>query len=72
MRLLASGDGTDYSLGIDAYPDGGPLGVGECRPGELFFDYEANVTYYIQLFDGQEDGGGNGGNLEFSLEEAPE
>jgi hypothetical protein len=73
MRLRLSGDGTDYSVGVGAgREDPREDDPGECRPDELTLDVKADVTYLISLFDGQEDGGGNGGNLEFSLEEAPE
>lgn len=73
MRLRLSGDGTDYSVGVGAgRVDQRQDDPGECRPNELTFDFLADVTYLIQLFDGQDDGGGNGGNLEFSMEEVPE
>ena len=70
MRLQLSGDGTDYSIGVGAgREDPREDEPGECRPDELTLDAKADVTYLIQLFDAQDDGGGNGGNLEFSVDE---
>jgi len=62
---------SDYSFGISlATGEPGSLELIECRPFSFVVEAEANVTYYFQVFDDQEDGGGNGGALEFTLEES--
>ena len=69
--LVVSGEGSDYGYGISvATEDQGSFELIECRPFPFLIDAEANVTYHFQVFDGQEDGGGNGGSLEFTLKES--
>ncbi len=71
MKLLINPDGSDYSVGISALTgDAGSFELLECRPFSFVIEAEANVTYHVQVFDGQEDRQGNGGNLTFSIEEA--
>lgn len=76
VKLLVSPDGSDYSVGISALTgDAGSFELIECRPFSFVIEAEADVTYHLQVFDGQEDGQedgrGTGGNLVFSLEAAP-
>ncbi|MFW2332433.1 serine hydrolase, partial [Ilumatobacter sp.] len=71
VKLLVSPDGSDYSVGISALTgDAGSFELIECRPFAFVIEAEADVTYHVQVFDGQDDGQGNGGNLTFSIEEA--
>ena len=72
MMLRVSQDGSDYSVGISALSgEPGSLDLIECRPFAFVVEVEAGVTYYLQVFDGQDDGGGNGGLLNFTVEVAP-
>ena len=73
QRLLVGGVDPNYSLGISAATAvAGGLDLIECRPFSFVVEAEAGVTYYLQAFDAQDDGEGNGGNLTFSLQEIPE
>ncbi len=42
-----------------------------CGPNAVIFDAFAGETYSILAFDFQDDGGGNGGTLEISVDVAP-
>ncbi|MBN4047467.1 hypothetical protein JYT71_00515 [Acidimicrobiaceae bacterium AH-315-P05] len=69
--LVVGAEGTDYSYGISLVTgEPGSLETLECRPFSFSVDAQAGITYHFQLFDDQEDGGGNGGNLEFTLRES--
>jgi hypothetical protein len=70
MTLSLSSEGTDYSSAIGVSEADATRGF--CQRIPFDFEMTADVTYWIQVFDGQEDGGGNGGNLEFSVEEVTE
>lgn len=72
MTLQVSPDGSDYSAGISALTGSpGSLDLIECRPFAFVVEAQAGVTYYLQVFDGQDDGGGNGGILDFAVEVVP-
>src|SRR5262245_7769466 len=62
----------DYSAGV-AVGTGtqGSLELVECDAFGLGFEAEAGVTYFVLVFDFQEDGGGNGGQLEIAFDQAP-
>lgn len=63
---------SDYSAGvIVASGSPGDLALEACGPGTVGFSASTDSTYYILAFDDQFDGGGNGGELSISLEEAP-
>ena len=71
ITLSLSGEGTDYSWGIgvlEAVEEDEQF-FAECRSIPFDSEMKADVTYWVQVFDGQDDGGGNGGSLEFSVEE---
>lgn len=61
-----------YSAGvIVATGTPGALTLETCGPGTVGFDTTAGTTYYILAFDDQLDGGGNGGTLRITLQDAP-
>jgi hypothetical protein len=63
---------SDYSAGVligTGTP--GDLDLVTCGPGTVGLAATAGVTYYVLAIDDQLDGGGNGGNLEISITEAP-
>jgi hypothetical protein len=62
---------SDYSVGaIVAIGSPGAWTVESCGPGVVPFFASSGMTYTILVFDDQVDGGGNGGTLEFTLDEA--
>jgi hypothetical protein len=75
--------GTDQGVVIDVsqsnYPAGVLVGTGTqgnlqtvaCGPGTVGFFAVAGTTYYVLAIDDQSDGGGNGGLLNISFNEAP-
>ena len=75
-------EGTDQGVVIDVsqsnYTAGVAVGVGSqgnldlvtCGPGAVGFFAAAGTTYYVLAFDDQFDGGGNGGSLSISFNEA--
>jgi hypothetical protein len=75
------GDGTsvlidtlasNYSTGITvATGTLGNLQTLVCGPGAVVFSADPGATYYLQVFDYQGDGGGNGGILNLTVSEAP-
>ena len=68
---VVGAEGTDYSYGITvATGEPGSFELLECRPFSYLVIAEAGVTYHFQVFDDQEDGGENGGSLEFTLRES--
>ena len=63
---------SDYSAGVIVAVDvEGELQFDTCGPVEVQFVAAAGITYHIMIFDDQEDGGGNGGNLVVHVEGAP-
>jgi len=76
-------DGTDTGVVVDVsqsdYSAGVLVGVGSqgslelvtCGPGAVAFFAVAGTTYYVLAIDDQFDGGGNGGSLSISFNEAP-
>lgn len=74
--------GTDAGIAVDVsqsdYSAGVIVGVGNqgnlqtvaCGPGAVVFSAIAGTTYYVLAFDDQIDGGGNGGSLSISFNEA--
>jgi hypothetical protein len=76
-------DGTDTGIVVDVsqsdYSAGVLVGVGSqgsldivaCGPGTVGFFAAVGTTYYVLAIDDQLDGGGNGGNLSISFNEAP-
>lgn len=63
---------SSYSAGvIVATGSPGSLDLLTCGPGAVAFGASAGTTYYILAIDDQFDGGGNGGTLRISLNEAP-
>ena len=75
--------GTDQGVIVDVsqsnYTAGVAVGVGTqgnldlvtCGPGAVGFFAASGTTYYVLAFDDQFDGGGNGGLLNISFNEAP-
>ena len=49
----------------------GDLDTVECGPGTVVFFAAPGITYYVLAIDDQFDGGGNGGTLRISFNEAP-
>lgn len=63
---------SDYSAGVIVASEiDGELQVQTCGPFEVSFLAEAGTTYQLLIFDDQEDGGGNGGNLVLQVEGEP-
>jgi hypothetical protein len=63
---------SDYSAGIlVGVGTPGNLETVACGPGTVGFTAVAGTTYYILVIDDQLDGGGNGGTLRISINEAP-
>ena len=76
-------DGNDTGVVVDVsssdYSAGVLVGIGTqgnlqtiaCGPGAVAFFAASGTTYYVLAIDDQFDGGGNGGNLSISFNEAP-
>ncbi|HEX5937144.1 MAG TPA: DUF6299 family protein [Actinomycetota bacterium] len=63
---------SDYSAGIIVgVGSQGDLDTVDCAPGTVGFFASAGTTYYVLAFDFQDGGGGNGGSLSISFNEAP-
>ena len=63
---------SDYSAGVLVGAGSqGSLQTIACGPGVVGFFAEAGTTYYVLAIDDQYEGGGNGGNLSISFQEAP-
>jgi len=64
--------GSDYSAGVIVVSGTqGSFTLETCGPGTVGFFGSAGVTYYLLLFDDQQDGVGNGGTLQLSVIDAP-
>jgi hypothetical protein len=76
---VASDTGIVVDVSQSNYSAGVLVGVGsegnldtvDCGPGTVGFFASAGTTYYVLAIDDQSDGGGNGGNLSISFNEAP-
>jgi len=63
---------SDYSAGVlVGVGSPGNLQLVTCGPGAVAFFAAVGTTYYVLAFDDQFDGGGNGGLLSISFNEAP-
>lgn len=63
---------SDYSAGVlVGTGTQGNLITEACGPGTVGFFASAGTTYYVLAIDDQLDGGGNGGSLSISFNEAP-
>jgi hypothetical protein len=63
---------SNYSAGVlVGVGNQGNLQIVACGPGTVGFFAEAGTTYYVLAIDDQFDGGGNGGTLSISFDEAP-
>src|SRR5919106_5531136 len=63
---------SDYSAGVlVGIGTQGNLDTVACGPGTVGFFAAAGTTYYVLAIDDQFDGGGNGGTLRISFNEAP-
>jgi hypothetical protein len=63
---------SDYSAGVlVGIGTQGSLETVACGPGTVGFGAAAGTTYYVLAIDDQFDGGGNGGTLNISFNEAP-
>ena len=63
---------SDYSAGaIVVSGSPGSFFVEACGPGATAFTATAGTTYHVMAIDDQYDGGGNGGTLRISIDEAP-
>lgn len=63
---------SDYSVWTIVATGGpGSWTVEMCGPGVIPFFAMPGVTYTILVFDDQVDGGGNGGQLQFTIDQAP-
>ena len=73
IGVLVDTTGSDYPAGV-IVATGSPGAfdpVITCGPGMVGFFATAGTTYYLLVFDDQEDGVGNGGSLVLSVTEAP-
>lgn len=63
---------SDYSAGVlVGVGTPGALDTVACGPGTVGFSAAAGTTYYVLAIDDQEDGSGNGGQLQISFNAAP-
>jgi len=63
---------SNYSAGVlVGVGSQGTLDLVACGPGAVAFFAAAGTTYYVLAIDDQFDGGGNGGSLNISFNEAP-
>jgi hypothetical protein len=63
---------SNYSAGVlVGVGTQGSLDTVTCGPGTVGFAAAAGTTYYVLAIDDQFDGGGNGGTLQISFNEAP-
>ncbi|AXG14860.1 hypothetical protein DN585_16910 [Intrasporangium calvum] len=70
--LLADAFESDYSAGVlVATGAPGNFLVQGCGPGGAGWEAMAGETYYIVVFDDQEDGTGNGGTMSLTVDVAP-
>lgn len=70
--VLVDVSASDYTAGyIVALSSPGSFITVACGPSAGAFSGEAGSTYAIMLFDDQQDGAGNGGQLELTLTQAP-
>ncbi len=69
-ELAINTGASDYTVGvIVATGDPGGWTLESCGPEVVPFFAMAGATYTILVFDDQEDGGGNGGSLEFTIDQ---
>lgn len=62
----------DYSAGVIVASGGpGAWTVENCGPGGTGFTATAGTQYSVLVFDDQQDGAGNGGNVDITVEQAP-
>lgn len=72
QSLLVDVSASDYSAGVFiATGSPGSFEVVNCGPGAAGFFAESGVTYAILLIDDQQDGSGNGGTLELTIDVLP-
>ena len=72
MGILVDLTGSDYSAGAIVAEGTAPnWNVLACAPFGVVWSATAGTTYTILVFDDQQDGVGNGGNLQISVTEAP-
>lgn len=72
MGILVDLSGSDYSAGAIVAEGSAPnWNVLACAPFGVVWSATAGTTYTILVFDDQQDGVGNGGNLDISVTEAP-
>lgn len=70
--LLADVSASDYSAGVFvAIGAPGSFEVLGCGPGGAVWEAFTGETYYIVVIDDQQDGTGNGGQMELSIDVAP-
>ena len=70
MSVEVDVSGSDYSTGVlVATGTEGNLSTIACGPGAVAFSTESGTTYYVLVFDDQEDGSGNGGQLSILVSE---
>jgi uncharacterized protein DUF6299 len=63
---------SSYSAGVIVVTGApGTFSLQTCGPGTVAFSAFAGTTYYLLLFDDQNDGTGNGGTLNLSVSAAP-
>jgi len=69
---IVDASSSDYSAGVIVVSGTqGAFNLEACGPGTIAFFGSAGVTYYLLLFDDQQDGAGNGGTLNLSVIDAP-
>jgi hypothetical protein len=72
LTVLVDVSGSDYPAGVLVGTGSpGSFSIVSCGPGGTAFFAETNVTYAILVIDDQSDGGGNGGTLNITVDEAP-
>jgi len=72
MGLIVDVSTSNYTAGVLVVTGSpGSFQLVQCGPGAVVFAATAGTTYHLMLIDDQGDGGGNGGSLELSVDEAP-
>lgn len=70
--LVADVSASDYSAGVFvAVGSPGSFEIRACAPGAVAWSATAGETYAVLVIDDQFDGGGNGGTMQLTVDEAP-
>ncbi|GAA6525548.1 hypothetical protein IDVR_13430 [Intrasporangium sp. DVR] len=70
--LLADVSASDYSAGVFVATGApGSFNILACGPGGAAWEAATGETYYVVVIDDQQDGAGNGGQMELTIDVAP-